>query len=101
MKHLEYSHTLNQSLAETCGRWINGMLPKRLRSPKVADTSVATRSRFLVLIGWLITLAVQAALVLLVSELVSVVHGVMSLYLDLADMQLDLTSQYVSATSPK
>lgn len=77
------------------------MLPERLRSPKVADTPVATRSRFLVLIGWLITLIVQAALLILVSELVAVAHGVMSLYLDLAQQQLDLTSLYVSATNPK
>ena len=101
MKHLQYSHTLNHSRAETCGWWINGMLPVRLRSPKVADTPVATRSRFLVLIGWLITLIVQAALLILVSELVAVAHGVMSLYLDLAQQQLDLTSLYVSATNPK
>jgi hypothetical protein len=50
-------------------------------------------------IGWLVALAVQAALLLLVAELVEVAHGVMELYLDLAQQQLDLTSLYVKATS--
>jgi hypothetical protein len=55
----------------------------------------------LVCIGWLIVLVVQAALILLVAELVEVAHGVMELYLDLAQQQLDLTSLYVEATTPQ
>jgi hypothetical protein len=54
-----------------------------------------------VAVGWVITLSVQAALILLVAELVEVAHGVMELYLDLAQQQLDLTSLYVSATGPE
>jgi hypothetical protein len=55
----------------------------------------------LVGLGWLIALAVQAALLLVIAELVEVCHGVMELYLDLAQQQLDLTSLYVSATGPE
>jgi hypothetical protein len=40
-------------------------------------------------------------LLVLVAELVEVIHGVMELYLDLAQQQLDLTSLYVAATTPK
>jgi hypothetical protein len=52
-------------------------------------------------LGWLIALAVQAALILLIAELIEVAHGVMELYLDLAQQQLDLTSLYVEATTPQ
>jgi hypothetical protein len=99
-KHLVYRHSVNRSLAETILGGIHKMLPARLqRSPEAAGLG-HVRGRLIVAVGWLIALAVQAALLLLVAELVEVAHGVMELYLDLAQQQLDLTSLYVSATSP-
>lgn len=77
------------------------MLPAPLRSPKVAAGPALWGSRILVGVGWVIALAIQAGLLVLVAELVEVIHGVMDLYLDLAQQQLDLTSLYVSATSPE
>ncbi len=101
MKHLEYRHSVNRTLVETLGHWVRGMLPGALRSPKASAPGSHWRSRLLVAVGWVITLSVQAALILLVAELVEVAHGVMELYLDLAQQQLDLTSLYVSATGPE
>ena len=77
------------------------MLPDRLRSPNVQSGRGLLASRLLVGLGWLLALAIQAALLLLIAELVEVAHGVMELYLDLAQQQLDLTSLYVSATGPE
>jgi hypothetical protein len=48
-----------------------------------------------------LVLLIQAGLLVLIAELVEVIHGVMDLYLDLAQQQLDLTSLYVAATEPK
>lgn len=100
MKHLAYGHSVNKSLAVTLFGAVRAVLPGPLRSPNVAAGPAPIRSRILVGIGWLIALAVQAALLLLVAELVEVAHGVMELYLDLAQQQLDLTTLYVAATTP-
>lgn len=101
MKHIAYRHTPVRSLAETMLGGIRRWLPSRLRSPKLEGGRGHLRSRVLVGISWLVALAVQAALLLLIAELVEVAHGVMELYLDLAQQQLDLTSLYVSATGPE
>lgn len=101
MKHLAYRHSVHKSLAVTLLEGIRGMLPALLRSPKLGAAPAPWGSRMLVGVGWLIALAVQAALILLVAELVEVAHGVMELYLDLAQQQLDLTSLYAAATSPQ
>lgn len=77
------------------------MLPAPLRSPKYTGSGHPWRSRVIVGVGWLIALSVQAALLLVIAELVEVVHGVMALYLDLAQQQLDLTSLYAAATTPE
>jgi hypothetical protein len=45
-------------------------------------------------------LLIQAALLVLVTELIEMAHGVMELYLDLVAIQLDLQSTYVAATTP-
>lgn len=100
MKHLVYTHSVNRSLVETLGRLVHGMLPTLLRSPKCREGGHPIRTRVCILIGWFFVLAVQAALLVVISELVEVIHGVMNLYLDLAQQQLDLTSLYVAATNP-
>lgn len=99
MKHIAYSHSVNRTLVETLFSWVRGVLPGPLRNPQSRRGPGSIKARILVGIGWLIALAVQAALLLLVAELIEVAHGVMELYLDLAQQQLDLTSLYVSATS--
>ena len=101
MKHLQYVHTRNVTLVETIGNLVLRMLPRPLRSPNVPSGRGSIRSRMLVGCGWTLALVIQAALLVLVSELVEVAHGVMELYLDLARQQLDLTSLYVQATTPK
>lgn len=101
MKHLAYGHTRNKSLVETLASGVRGMLPGPLKFPQVRSGPGSVPSRLLVALGWLIVLVVQAALILLVAELVEVAHGVMELYLDLAQQQLDLTSLYVKATTPE
>lgn len=101
MKHLAYGHTTNKSLAEALLMAVRRVLPGPLQFPQVRSGPGSVRARILVGLGWLIALAVQAALLLVIAELVEVCHGVMELYLDLAQQQLDLTSLYVSATNPK
>lgn len=101
MKHLAYRHPVNKSLAVTLLKGIRGMLPPALRSPKLGAPAVPAGRWIPVALGWLIALAIQAALLLLVAELIEVAHGVMELYLDLAQQQLDLTSLYAAATSPR
>lgn len=101
MKHLAYQHTPNRTLVETMGSLIRRMLPSWLQRSPEGASSVRLRSRLLIALGWVITFAIQAALLVLLAELVEVIHGVMNLYLDLAQQQLDLTSLYVSATTPE
>lgn len=101
MKHLQYSHSVNRSLVETMTGWILGKLPSRLRSPNGAGGARMPGRFVLTLLGWLVALAVQAALIVVIAELVEIIHGVMNLYLDLAQQQLDLTSLYAAATSPQ
>lgn len=79
---------------------IRGVLPAPLRNPQSPSGAGPWRARVLVSVGWLLVLVIQAGLLVLVAELVEVVHGVMELYLDLAQQQLDLTSLYVAATNP-
>lgn len=76
-------------------------MPGSLQFPQVRSGPGSVSARILVATGWLIALAVQAALLLVVAELVEICHGVIELYLDLAQQQLDLTSLYVAATAPE
>lgn len=101
MKHIAYRHSRSVPLVETLVGGIRRLLPSRLRSPNVQGGRATLRARVVVGVSWLIALAIQAALLLLVAELIEVAHGVMELYLDLAQQQLDLTSLYVSATGPE
>ena len=99
MKHLAYVHTRNYSLVETLSAVVHRMLPAALRNSPAERGRHPWRSRILVCIGWLIVLVVQAALILVVREVIQLCHGVIDLYLDLANLQLELTSQYVAATT--
>lgn len=101
MKHLPYGHSPNRTLAETLLRAIRRRVPVRMNVPPSASGREYTRGRLIVAFGWILALAVQAALLIALAELVEIIHGVMSLYLDLAQQQLDLTSLYVSATGPE
>lgn len=101
MKHLAYHHQPSRALVETMGTAVRRMLPGPLRSPNVRGGRVSIRSRILVAVGWTLTLVIQAALLVLVAELVEVIHGVMTLYLDLAEQQIELTHLYVAATTPQ
>lgn len=77
------------------------MLAARLQRSPAGPGGRHLGHRVLTLVCWLLALAIQAGLLVLVAELVEVVHGVMNLYLDLAQQQLDLTSLYVAATGPE
>jgi len=101
MKHLAYGHQANVPLAEALLRSIRRVLPAPLRRPHVGAGRTHWRGVLLCIIGWLVALIIQAALLVALSELVELVHGVMNLYLDLAEQQLELTSLYVAATTPK
>lgn len=77
------------------------MLARRMLPPSGPARRSHLGRRVAVLLVWVLALAIQAGLLVLVAELVEVIHGVMGLYLDLARQQLDLTSIYVAATTPK
>jgi len=99
-KHLSYVHTPNKSLVETLTGGIAQVLARRLLPQQVARRLHVGR-RLVSVIALCLALVIQAALLVLVAQLVDVIHGVMGLYLDLARQQLDLTSIYVAATTPK
>lgn len=99
MRHLAYTHSSNRTLVETICGWIRRMLPAPFRSPNVRGAGTHRGRRLLVVAGWILTLVIQAVLLVLVAELIELAHGLASLYLDLARQQLDLTSLYVAATS--
>lgn len=101
MKHLSYVHTHNRSLVETLTGGLARMLVARLQRSPAEPGGRQLGRRLLVSVCWLLALAIQAGLLVLVAELVEVIHGVMDLYLDLAQQQLDLTSLYVAATTPE
>ena len=100
MTHILYRHARNVSLLGAVAHWVRHVLRFTTNDPHVAETRGTWRSRVLVCVGWAIVLVTQAALILLVKELVVLCHGVIDLYLELAGIQLDLTSQYISATNP-
>lgn len=101
MTHLAYNHSINRSLVETLGSLIRRMLPSPLRLPQVRAGRVPIWSRLLVCLGWILVLIIQAALVIVVRDVIVMCHGVIDLYLDLANLQLELQSTYISSTTPK
>lgn len=100
MKHLAYRHAANVPLVVAMFRWIRQLVPVINTDPPIGAPRTSWRSRLLVALGWLLALIIQAALILVIREVITLCHGVIDLYLDLAKLQLDLSSQYVAVTSP-
>lgn len=101
MRHVAYTHSPQRSLLAV---WIKGtghVLVRLLQPPSDQADRQHRRRQLLATILLLLALAVQAALVVLIAELVEAIHATMSLYLDLARQHLDLTSLYVAATTPE
>ena len=101
MKHILYTHQRNVSLLGAVAHWTRHLLPVTDPSPIGGAPRSRWRSRVLVAVGWVCVLVVQAALILVVREVIQLAHGVIGFYLDLAKLQLDLSSQYVAVTTPK
>jgi hypothetical protein len=101
MKHIAYSHNRNRSLVETLVQPVWRVLASRLLPPMDKPGGHSWARRIVAVLLLILALAMQAALLVVVAELVEVIHGVMELYLDLADIQLELQSTYIAATTPK
>lgn len=101
MKHIAYSHNRNRSLVETLGSTVWRVLASRLLPPMDPAGRRPWARRLIAAFLLILAIAIQAALLVLVAELVEVIHGVMELYLDLVSIQLELQSTYVAATTPK
>jgi hypothetical protein len=100
MKHIAYVHAPNVSLIGAMTDWLrHRLVPPSTTSPGGEPWS-RWRPRLLKGCGWILVLVIQALLVILVRDVIQLAHGVVGLYLDLAKLQLDLTSQYVAATKP-
>lgn len=94
MTHLAYVHSPNVSLVGAMTSWIRHILPVSLLDPPKETPRRVWPRRICMLVGWLLAVSVQFGLLWLVSELVSVAHGLMELWLELANQQLDLVSIY-------
>lgn len=94
MTHLLYTHSPNVPLVTLMTSWIRHILPVSLLDPPSETPRRVWPRRILILIGWLLAVSVQFGLLWLVAELVSVAHGLMELWLQLANQQLDLVSLY-------
>ena len=100
MKHIAYVHARNVSILGAMTDWLRYRLVPSNTTPNVARPASRWRSRLVKGCGWILVLVIQALLVILVRDVIQLAHGVVGLYLDLAKLQLDLTSQYVAATKP-
>lgn len=74
--------------------WIRHILPGSIIRPPSETPRRVWPRRLCIILGWLVAVVVQAALLWLVAELVQVAHGLMELWLQLANQQLDLVSIY-------
>lgn len=101
MKHIAYSHNRNRSLVETLVQPVWRVLAARLLPPMEPAGGHSWARRIVAAALLVLAIAIQAALLVLVAELVEVIHGVMELYLDLVSVQLELQSTYIAATTPK
>lgn len=94
MTHLIYSHSPNVSILGAMTSWIRHILPGSFRSPIGDAPRRVWPTRILISLGWLIAVVVQCGLLWLLREVISVAHGLMELWLQLANQQLDLVSLY-------
>lgn len=94
MTHLLYSHSHNVSIVGAMTSWIRHALPVQLLDPPQEPRRRVWPRRLLICIGWLIAVVVQCGLLWLLREVISVAHGLMQLWLELANQQLDLVSLY-------
>lgn len=94
MTHLLYTHSPNVSILGAMTSWIRQALPVQLLDPPQETRRRVWPRRCLIIIGWLVALVTQFGLLWLVRELVAVAHGLMELWLQLANQQLDLVSLY-------
>lgn len=99
MTHILYTHAPNVSILAAMTDWIRHVLPLPTRSPIVAERRRTWPSRLLICFGWLIAVVVQCGLLWLLREVISVAHGLMELWLQLANQQLDLVSLYNAVRS--
>ncbi len=96
MSHIAYVHQPNKSLLGTSVRAVGGVVTRWLVERSPTSWLVGCRRRILSVAGILIALAIQAGLIWLTAEMIQVAHGVMELWLELANQQLDLVSLYNS-----
>lgn len=79
--------------------WIRQALPVQLIDPPKEPRRRAWPRRLAIILGWLIAVVVQCGLLWLLREVISVAHGLMELWLQLANQQLDLVSLYNAVRS--
>ena len=96
MTHLLYSHSPNVSILGAMTSWIRQALPVALIDPPKETRRRVWPRRLLIALGWFIAVVVQCVLIWLLREVISVAHGLMELWLELANQQLDLVSLYNS-----
>ena len=94
MTHIAYTHSPNVSLVGAMTSWIRHILPVTLIDPPSETRGRVWPRRLLICLGWLIAVATQFGLLWLLREVISVAHGLMELWLQLANQQLDLVSLY-------
>lgn len=94
MKHIQYTHSPVKSMAGSWLTWIRVMLPSPVRPSPGASGRRTWCRRLLSVAGLMFALAIQAGMLWLLAEMVQVAHGVMELWLELANQQLDLVSLY-------
>ncbi len=94
MTRILYTHSPNVSLVGAMTRWIQRRVLLIPHDPQVAETRARRCRRLLSVAGILFALVIQAGLLWLLREVISVAHGLMELWLQLANQQLDLVSLY-------
>lgn len=94
MTHLLYSHSPNVSILGAMTRWIHQSLPVKLLDPPQETRRRLWPRRLAIILGWLVAVTVQCGLLWLLREVIAVAHGLMELWLQLANQQLDLVSLY-------
>lgn len=94
MTHLIYSHSPNVSILGAMTHWIRHVLPLPTETPIRAERRRTWPTRLCIALGWFVAVAVQCGLLWLLREVISVAHGLMELWLQLANQQLDLVSLY-------